>query len=78
MGNEPLYITQSCPSWYFPCYNYWYVHLLKFLICSLQFVEKAPEDVVRGVREKAAEAEEKIILTKNRLALLTSTVLVTE
>lgn len=41
-------------------------------------MEKAPDDVVRGVREKAAEAEEKIILTKNRLALLRSTVLVTE
>jgi valyl-tRNA synthetase len=46
-------------------------------ICSLQFVEKAPVDVVRGVREKAAEAEEKIILTKNRLALLKSTTPIT-
>lgn len=51
---------------------------LKARLSSPNFVEKAPEDVVRGVREKAAEAEEKIILTKNRLALLTSTVLVTE
>lgn len=45
---------------------------------SPKFVEKAPEDVVRGVREKAEEAKEKITLTKNRLALLQSTVLVTE
>ncbi|KAJ0981727.1 hypothetical protein J5N97_009982 [Dioscorea zingiberensis] len=37
------------------------------------FVEKAPEEVVRGVREKATEAEEKIALTRNRLALLQST-----
>lgn len=46
--------------------------------CSMQFIEKAPEDVVRGVQEKAAEAEEKINLTKNRLAFLQSTVLVTK
>ncbi|RDX63246.1 Valine--tRNA ligase, chloroplastic/mitochondrial 2, partial [Mucuna pruriens] len=39
---------------------------------SPQFVEKAPEDVVSGVREKAAEAEEKINLTKKRLAFLNS------
>ncbi|CAK9156023.1 unnamed protein product [Ilex paraguariensis] len=45
---------------------------------SSNFVEKAPEEVVRGVREKAAEAEEKLTLTKNRLALLKSTVLVSE
>ncbi|TXG69941.1 hypothetical protein EZV62_004876 [Acer yangbiense] len=44
---------------------------------SPNFVEKAPEDIVRGVREKAAEAEEKINLTKNRLDFLKSTVLVT-
>ncbi|KAK3218446.1 hypothetical protein Dsin_012416 [Dipteronia sinensis] len=44
---------------------------------SPNFVEKAPEDIVRGVREKAAEAEEKINLTKNRLDFLISTVLVT-
>ncbi|KAL5810053.1 hypothetical protein ACOSQ4_026621 [Xanthoceras sorbifolium] len=43
---------------------------------SPKFVEKAPEDIVRGVREKAAEAEEKIKLTKNRLDFLRSTVLV--
>ncbi|KAJ8899511.1 hypothetical protein K2173_018485 [Erythroxylum novogranatense] len=45
-------------------------------LSSPKFLEKAPEDVVRGVREKAAEAEEKINLTKNRLALLKSSVLV--
>ncbi|XP_068654248.1 valine--tRNA ligase, chloroplastic/mitochondrial 2 isoform X2 [Aristolochia californica] len=45
---------------------------------SPKFVEKAPEDVVRGVKEKAAEAEEKITLTKNRLDFLKSTVLVSE
>ncbi|XP_040382113.1 valine--tRNA ligase, chloroplastic/mitochondrial 2 isoform X2 [Oryza brachyantha] len=41
---------------------------------SESFVEKAPEEIVRGVREKASEAEEKISLTKNRLAFLQSTV----
>lgn len=41
----------------------------------MQFVEKAPEDIVRGVREKALETEEKITLTENRLALLKSNVL---
>lgn len=51
---------------------------LKARLSSPKFVEKAPEDVVHGVQEKAAEAEEKIILTKNRLALLKSSVLVTE
>lgn len=45
---------------------------------SSKFVEKAPEEVVRGVREKAMEAEEKITLTKNRLAFLESSVLVSE
>lgn len=44
----------------------------------LQFVEKAPEQIVREAREKSAEAEEKITLTKNRLALLKSTVAVAE
>ncbi|KAL0295685.1 UNVERIFIED_CONTAM: Valine--tRNA ligase, chloroplastic/mitochondrial 2 [Sesamum angustifolium] len=43
---------------------------------SPSFVEKAPEDIVRGVREKAAEAEEKLTLTRNRLSFLQSTVLV--
>ncbi|GKE61740.1 valine--tRNA ligase, chloroplastic/mitochondrial 2 isoform X1, partial [Tanacetum coccineum] len=38
------------------------------------FVEKAPADVVRGVREKAAEAEEKLNLTETRLSFLQSTV----
>ncbi|CAD6221065.1 unnamed protein product [Miscanthus lutarioriparius] len=41
---------------------------------SPSFVEKAPEDIVRGVREKASEADEKISLTKNRLAFLQSTI----
>ncbi|GAB2254750.1 hypothetical protein Droror1_Dr00022559 [Drosera rotundifolia] len=45
---------------------------------SSEFVEKAPEAVVRGVREKAAEMEEKINLTKNRLAFLKSTNLVSD
>ncbi|RVW90226.1 Valine--tRNA ligase, chloroplastic/mitochondrial 2 [Vitis vinifera] len=44
----------------------------------LQFVEKAPEEIVSGVREKAAEAEEKITLTKNRLAFLQSTAVVSK
>ena len=77
MGNEPIYITSTQLSWCFPRHNYCGVSLT-ILSCSLQFVEKAPEDVVHGVQEKAAEAEEKIILTKNRLALLKSSVLVTE
>ncbi|EXC20642.1 Valine--tRNA ligase [Morus notabilis] len=47
-------------------------------LSSPKFVEKAPEDIVRGVQEKAAETEEKITLTKNRLALLKSSALVTE
>ncbi|XP_062165988.1 valine--tRNA ligase, chloroplastic/mitochondrial 2 isoform X2 [Alnus glutinosa] len=51
---------------------------LKARLSSPKFVEKAPDDVVHGVREKAAEAEEKIILTKNRLALLKSTAPITE
>ncbi|XP_057721226.1 valine--tRNA ligase, chloroplastic/mitochondrial 2 isoform X1 [Arachis stenosperma] len=48
----------------------------KAKLSSPKFVEKAPEDVVRGVQEKAAEAEEKINLTKNRLAFLKSNILV--
>ncbi|KAJ6926475.1 valyl-tRNA synthetase [Populus alba x Populus x berolinensis] len=47
-------------------------------LSSQKFVEKAPKDVVHGVREKAAEAEEKIDLTKNRLAFLKSSVLVSQ
>ncbi|XP_054779701.1 valine--tRNA ligase, chloroplastic/mitochondrial 2 isoform X2 [Prosopis cineraria] len=47
-------------------------------LSSPNFVEKAPEEVVRGVREKAAEAEEKITLTKNRLEFLKSNVLVSK
>lgn len=44
----------------------------------MQFVQKAPEDIVRGVREKAAETEEKMTLTENRLAMLKSSVLVSK
>lgn len=56
-----------------------FLYVMAFeLFCSVQFIEKAPEDVVRGVQEKAAEAEEKINLTKNRLEFLQSTVLVTK
>ncbi|KAM6567051.1 hypothetical protein CsatA_026179 [Cannabis sativa] len=47
-------------------------------LSSPKFVEKAPEDIVNSVREKAAEVEEKINLTKNRLSFLKSTVLVSE
>ncbi|XP_055800563.1 valine--tRNA ligase, chloroplastic/mitochondrial 2 isoform X1 [Solanum dulcamara] len=45
-------------------------------LSSPSFVEKAPEDIVRGVREKAAEAEEKLTLTRNRLNFLKSKVLI--
>ncbi|XP_057804044.1 valine--tRNA ligase, chloroplastic/mitochondrial 2 [Salvia miltiorrhiza] len=45
-------------------------------LSSPSFVEKAPEDIVRGVREKAAEAEEKLTLTRKQLAFLQSTALV--
>lgn len=45
---------------------------------SPKFVEKAPEEVVRAVQEKATEAEEKITLTKNRLEFLSSNVLVSK
>ncbi|GAB4828652.1 hypothetical protein Ancab_018317 [Ancistrocladus abbreviatus] len=47
-------------------------------LSSPKFLEKAPEDVVRGAQEKAAELEEKINLTQNRLAFLKSTCLVSE
>ncbi|KAK4486169.1 hypothetical protein RD792_008838 [Penstemon davidsonii] len=47
-------------------------------LSSPNFVDKAPEDIVRGVREKAAEAEEKLTLTRNRLNFLQSTVLVSK
>ncbi|KAI5670075.1 hypothetical protein M9H77_10439 [Catharanthus roseus] len=43
---------------------------------SPKFVERAPEEIVRGVQEKAAEAEEKLKLTRNQLAFLKSTDLV--
>ncbi|XP_008457008.1 valine--tRNA ligase, chloroplastic/mitochondrial 2 isoform X4 [Cucumis melo] len=42
-------------------------------LSSPSFVEKAPKDIVRGVREKAVEAKEKIALTEKRLSLLRST-----
>ncbi|KAL7114481.1 hypothetical protein ACP275_04G123600 [Erythranthe tilingii] len=45
-------------------------------LSSPSFVEKAPEDIVRGVQEKAAEAEEKLTLTRNRLSFLQSTAMV--
>ncbi|XP_017975494.1 PREDICTED: valine--tRNA ligase, chloroplastic/mitochondrial 2 isoform X2 [Theobroma cacao] len=51
---------------------------LKARLKSPKFIEKAPEDIVRGVQQKAAEAEEKINLTKNRLDFLKSTVLVSQ
>ncbi|XAR73533.1 Valine--tRNA ligase [Bertholletia excelsa] len=47
-------------------------------LSSPKFVEKAPEEIVRGVREKIAETEEKLTLTKNRLDVLKSTVLVSK
>ncbi|GKV00180.1 hypothetical protein SLEP1_g12916 [Rubroshorea leprosula] len=37
---------------------------LKARLNSPRFIEKAPEDIICGVREKAAEAEEKTNLTK--------------
>ncbi|PPD73369.1 hypothetical protein GOBAR_DD29705 [Gossypium barbadense] len=51
---------------------------LKARLNSPKFIEKAPKDVVRGVQDKAAEAEEKINLTKNRLAFLKSTVMLSQ
>ncbi|XVF71432.1 hypothetical protein PTKIN_Ptkin12aG0036900 [Pterospermum kingtungense] len=51
---------------------------LKARLKSPKFIEKAPEDIVRGVQEKAAETEEKINLTKNRLDFLKSTALVSQ
>ncbi|CAL5326720.1 unnamed protein product [Camellia sinensis] len=47
-------------------------------LSSPEFVEKAPEEIVRGVQEKAVEAKEKLTLTENRLAFLKSTVLVSK
>ncbi|KAI4375454.1 hypothetical protein MLD38_013320 [Melastoma candidum] len=47
-------------------------------LSSPNFIGKAPEDVVRGVREKADEAKEKIDLTRSRLDFLKSSVLVAE
>ncbi|XP_021296773.1 LOW QUALITY PROTEIN: valine--tRNA ligase, chloroplastic/mitochondrial 2 [Herrania umbratica] len=51
---------------------------LKARLKSPKFIEKAPADIVLGVQQKAAEAEEKINLTKNRLDFLKSTVLVSQ
>lgn len=48
------------------------------LFLYLQFIEKAPEKIVEEVRVKASIAAEKIALTKNRLALLESSVLGSE
>jgi len=42
-------------------------------LSSPKFVEKAPEEVVRGVKEQVEELEEKIKLTKARLDFLKST-----
>nr|XP_027118802.1 valine--tRNA ligase, chloroplastic/mitochondrial 2 [Coffea arabica] len=47
-------------------------------LSSPSFVEKAPEHIVRGVQEKAREAEEKLMLTRNQLAFLESSVLVSK
>ncbi|XP_020579492.1 valine--tRNA ligase, chloroplastic/mitochondrial 2 isoform X2 [Phalaenopsis equestris] len=41
-------------------------------LSSPTFIDKAPEEIVSGVREKVKEAAEKIILTKNRLVFLES------
>lgn len=51
---------------------------LKARLSSPKFIEKAPEEIVRDAQEKAQEMEEKINLTKNRLAFLESTNLVAE
>ncbi|CAI9108268.1 OLC1v1007835C1 [Oldenlandia corymbosa var. corymbosa] len=45
-------------------------------LSSSSFVEKAPMDIVQGVKEKEKELEEKLKLTRNRLSFLQSTVLV--
>lgn len=52
-----------------------FIYLIRFYI---QFLEKAPEEIVRTAQEKAEEMEEKINLTRNRIAFLESTALVTE
>lgn len=43
---------------------------------SVQFIAKAPGEIIDGIKEKASEAEEKLTLTKNRLAFLKSTAVV--
>ncbi|CAH9102086.1 unnamed protein product [Cuscuta europaea] len=47
---------------------------LKARLSSSMFMEKAPEEIVRAVQEKAAEAEEKLMLTRSRYDFLRSTV----
>lgn len=49
---------------------------LKARLGSTKFLEKAPEEIVKAAQEKANEMEEKINLTKNRIAFLESTSLV--
>ena len=68
------YMNGFFPS--FTAITFAHLGLLQSLFFFPQFVDKAPEEIVRGVREKAAETEEKLTLTKNRLAFLQSTVLV--
>ncbi|KAJ8432841.1 hypothetical protein Cgig2_024529 [Carnegiea gigantea] len=51
---------------------------LKARLSSPKFIEKAPEEIVRDAQDKAQEMEEKINLTKNRIAFLESTNLVAE
>jgi len=51
---------------------------ISYCCVLLQFVKKAPEDVVLGVQEKATEAEEKINLTKKRLEFLRTNVVVSQ
>ncbi|XP_057525188.1 valine--tRNA ligase, chloroplastic/mitochondrial 2 isoform X1 [Amaranthus tricolor] len=45
---------------------------------SPKFLEKAPQEIVSATQEKADEMEEKINLTKNRIAFLKSTALMTQ
>ncbi|CAM6124860.1 unnamed protein product [Calypogeia fissa] len=41
-------------------------------LSSSKFVDKAPPDVVQGVRDKTTEAEEKLLIIRKRLSLLES------
>ncbi|KAL1833544.1 hypothetical protein ACET3Z_003195 [Daucus carota] len=45
-------------------------------LSSPEFIEKAPREIIDGIKEKASEAEEKLTLTKNRLTFLESTTVV--